>query len=312
MQDKTTMKSLRSLLMAAACAMAGLPAWGAIELQDSVTYLQGAQPSDKECAWEANMVSATLASARGAIVRGDKPAMPADTRLSLAVVSLGLIHKTSKSDYLVVIRANIVRNGKLLASRDFQGNESYKNERPSCPALLEISTSFGQNVSDWATKTSLMPCGDDCVGIHPDEVIVTGAEIPATGPESLNDTVRDECAWPTAMVKRLVAAFNENDEPPPRAKLEARAIDIGKYPGRRLLLRVKEVHAVGGGGLSGPKWMSLTGELYDGKTLVASFDSYTSSGRGLTTCRSVDSLSDSTAEMIVNWLRSPSMGAQLR
>jgi len=90
------------------------------------------------------------------------------------------------------------------------------------------------------------------------------------------------------------------------------AADIETYPGRRLVLRVNNVHALAGGGLSGPKWMAMSGELREGKLLVANFESYSSSGRGHTTCRSVDSLSDSTTGMIVAWLRSPTLGAKLK
>jgi hypothetical protein len=129
-------------------------------------------------------------------------------------------------------------------------------------------------------------------------------------PEAINETVRVDCKWQTSMVNRLVTAFNEN-EPSPRAKLEARRIDIEKYTGRRLVLRVDQVHALGGGGYTGPKWMYMSGELLEGNVLVASFKSHSTSGRGLTTCRSLDSLNDSTTDMIVNWLNSPSMGAQL-
>lgn len=103
----------------------------------------------------------------------------------------------------------------------------------------------------------------------------------------------------------------DENEPRPRVKLEARRIDIEKYTGRRLVLRVDEVHAIGGGGYTGPKWMDMSGELLEGNLLVASFKSHSTSGRGLTTCRSHDSLSDSTTDMIVNWLNSPSIDAKL-
>lgn len=308
------MKSLRTYLIAALCALAGLPAWAdPVGLEESVAYLPGAQPDDKACAWEADLVAAAVAGSNGAIARADKPATPADTRLVLEIARLSVTRKPGKGgETLAVVRGNLVRNGKLLATRDFQNDESFKNDQPACSALKILGASLGKNVSSWVATTSLMECGEDCAGIHPEETIVIAAEILLGGPEAINDTVRDECRWPTAMVTRLVKAYGEIDDPAPRAKLEARAIDIEKYPGRRLVLRVKDIHALGGGGLTGPKWMAMAGELRDGNALVASFYSYTTSGRGLTTCRSVDSLSDSTADMIVKWLLSPSMNAQLK
>jgi hypothetical protein len=106
-------------------------------------------------------------------------------------------------------------------------------------------------------------------------------------------------------------AFNDED-PPPRAKLESRAIDIEKYPGRRLVLRVNTVHAVGGGGFSGPKWMNASGEMWDGKSQVASFVFNTHTMTGFTTCKAVNSMISDSASSIAQWLRSPSVGARIR
>ena len=312
MRKPISMKSLRRLLLVAACAVAGLPAWGAIEVAEGVDYLQGAQPGDATCAWEESMVSAVVARSKGAITLAGKAPAASGLKLALQVARLNLTPEAKKSEYSAIVRANVVRDGKLVATRDFQDDKSFKNGQPACDALRALGASFAESAADWATQTSFMECRDDCAGIHPDETIVVGAEVLAVSAGALNDTVRDECRWPTAMVSRLVKAFNESDEPPPRAKLESRPIDIDKYPGRRLVLRVSDVHALGGGGLSGPKWMAMTGELREGNILVANFSSYTQSGRGLTTCRSVDSLSDSTAEMIVKWLRSPTLDAKLK
>lgn len=307
------MKTLRGVLVAALGALAVHTAWGAVEIDERVAYLQAAQPDDRTCPWEADMVSSAVTRSKGFLVRAEKPQKePGAATLSLSVARLSLTRKTNKGEYLAVVRGDMVRNGKLIATHDFQDDKSFKNDQTPCEALRALGTSLGNEVSDWVAKTPLMECGDECAGIHPDETIVTGAEILLGAPDAINATVRDECGWPKGIVNRLLAAYNEIDEPPLRAKLEARSIDIENYPGRRLVLHVKEVHALGGGGFSGPKWMSLSGELREGKTLVASFDSFTTSGRGLTTCRSVDSLSDSSVDMIVDWLRNPRPGAQLK
>jgi len=307
-----SMKSLRRLLFVAACPLAGLPAWAAIEVAEGVDYLQGVQSDDLACTWEGSMVSSVVARSKGAITPAGRTSATTGLGLSLQVARLNLSRSTKESEYSAVVRANVIRDGKLVATRDFQDDKSFKNGQPACDALRALGVSLAESAADWATQTSFMECRDDCAGIHPDEIIVVGAEVLAVSAGALSETVRDECRWPTTMMSRLVKAFNESDEPSPRAKLESRPIDIDKYPGRRLVLRVSDVHALGGGGLSGPKWMAMTGELREGNILVANFSSYSQSGRGLTTCRSVDSLSDSTAEMIVKWLRSPTLDAKLK
>mgnify|MGYP003340564806 CR=1 FL=1 len=77
---------------------------------------------------------------------------------------------------------------------------------------------IGAQAAEWATKARWPVCGEGCTGLHPDEPIVIAAEVLLGKPDALNDTVRNECRWPTEMVKRLVTAYNEGD-PKPRAPL---------------------------------------------------------------------------------------------
>jgi len=303
------MKSLRGILVAAFCVLVALPASAAVEIVETVDYLPGAAPQE-ECNWEAGVVQSSVTKSRNFIAMAAPSSPASGQRLSLQVVQLKLSRAAKKSNYSVVLRANVADAGKLLATREFQEDASFDSGRPGCDTLRAIGASLGESVAGWVAQTQFMTCGVDCVGIHPDEPIVVGAEVLIGDADAINDTVRNECRFTTAMVGLLVKTFNEYD-PPPRAKLESRAIDIQQYSGRRLLLRVNNVHALGGGGWTGPKWMDMSGELWDGKTLVGNFVSHTSSGRGLTTCRSVDSLNESTADKIVEWLRSPTLGATL-
>ena len=254
------------------------------------------------------MVAAAITNSEGAITSAAKATAGTGPRLSLQVMAFS--REAKKSRYAMRIRADVTEDGKLLATRDFDGEGSFKDNQSACPALNKTGKSIGESAGEWMSQTHFMACHEGCSGIHPDETIIVGDTILIGADDAINSTVRDECHWPTAMVSRIVKAFNENEQPP-RAKLESRQIDIEKYAGRRLVLRVNNVHAVAGGGLSGPKWMNMSGELREGNALVASFQSHSTSGRGLTTCRSVDSLSDDTTEMIVKWLNSPSIDAKL-
>lgn len=305
------MKSLLGAwVLGVAALLAGAPARAAIELNEQVERLPGAT-AEEGCAWEAVVATATAAGSGGYIVPAKPTAASAGTSLDLQVVQLKLDRTAKGGDYAAVLRANVRRAGKLVGTRDFLEEDSYKNGKPPCDTLRAIGNALAVRVVDWATTARFMECRDDCTGIHPDETIVVGTQVMLGAADALNDTVRNDCRFQTAMVKELVKSYNEID-PAPRAKLEARAIDVAGYPGRRLLLRVNNVHALGGGGWTGPKWMDMSGELWDGKAMVGSFDSHTEWGGGFTTCRSVESLSGATIELIVEWLRGPSIGAKLR
>jgi hypothetical protein len=304
------MSKLRNILIAVACVLTSTSSWGAVQIEDKVVYLQGSQPDSSDCVWEPSIAAAAIANSEGAIIPAAKTSTATDTKLSIQVITFKFDSSSSKGRYTVRVRADVTEGGKLLATRDFDGDGSFKDKQAACSTLNDIGTSIGESAGEWMSQTHLMTCGEGCTGIHPDETIVVGAEVLLGNADAINDTVRNDCHFQTALVTRLVEAFNESDTPP-RAKLESRPIDIEKYTGRRLILRVDSVHAVGGGGFSGPKWMAMSGELREGNVLVGSFHSYTSSGRGLTTCRSVDSLSDSTAYMIIQWLGSPSIDAHL-
>ena len=177
--------------------------------------------------------------------------------------------------------------------------------------MRSLGVALGTGVASWAGTTRFMECGGGCDGIHPDEPIVVGAEALIAFADSINDTVRIECKLTSAFIADLLESFNEND-PPPRAKLEVRQIDVEKYSGRRLVLRLLNVHALAGGGYTGPKWMDTSGELWDGPSLVASFESHATGGVGLTTCKSARSLSENSAGKIAEWLRSPGLEAKLK
>ena len=303
------MLKLRRILLLIVFALAKSSSWGAVQIEERVNYLQGVQSDSPDCAWEASIVTAAIANSEGAITSAAKTTSGIGPKLSLQVMAFS--RDAKKSRYAIRIRADVTEDGKLLATRDFDGeSSSVKDQQSACPALNKTGTSIGESTAEWISQTRFMACRDNCTGIHPDETIVVGEEILIGNADAINDTVRNDCHWPTAMVSRIVKAFNEN-EPAPRANLESRHIDTQKYAGRRLVLRVNNIHALAGGGYSGPKWMDMSGELREGNLLVASFQSHSTSGRGLTTCRSLDSLSDDTTEMIVKWLNSPSIDAKL-
>jgi len=303
------MKSVRGILAVVIGVLASLQVRAAVEIADNVAYAPSATPVET-CAWEASMVSSAISNSKKNSAVANTSATVQVPQHTLEVTQLKVSKGTRKTEYSAVVRGNVFHEGKLLATRDFLERETLANEKSTCEALRAVGTAFGESIAEWVSQTRFMECRDECAGIHPDETIVVGAEVLLATVDSLNDTVRNSCRLPTAMISQLIAAHNDED-PPPRAKLESRAIDIEKYPGRRLVLRVDNVHAIGGYVSSGPKWMNMSGELWDGKSLVATFKSHSHTIGGITTCRAVNTLTDSTARMIADWLRSPSLGAKL-
>jgi hypothetical protein len=305
------MKSLRVFLVSLACAWLALPALAAVELDPRIGYRPGLASDDAACEWEPGIAAAARKRAEAAFLpAGAAPAEP-NRKLSLQVIRYELTRWEKKSQYLVGVRADVTEGGRLVATRDFQYHDSFRNEKPGCDTLKSIGASLGGEVGKWMQPASFMECGEGCTGIHPDEPIALGAEVEFTNPEAVKESIRNECRFPAKLVDQLLNDFNRIDYPPQRAKLVVQP-ELKDFKGRRLILRVHDVHALAGLSFTGPKWMTMSGELREGEVTVASFSTRVSTGRGgFTVCGTVDSLSDSTVWLIVQWLRGPTLGANL-
>ena len=86
--------------------------------------------------------------------------------------------------------------------------------------------------------------------------------------------------------------------------------------GRVLDLRIRDVHAPGGGAFSGPKWMTVTGVLRENGREVARFSAKRFSSGGVFggykgTCAIIGRCAQTIGKDIANWLQNPKNGAQL-
>lgn len=305
------MKSLRGVLVSLACAWLALPAFGAVELDPRVVYKPGLASDDAACEWEPGVAAAVRQKAGAALLAADAPPAVPVRKLSLQVIRYELTRWEKKSQYLVGVRADVTEGGKLVATRDFQYHDSFRNEKPGCDTLKYIGSYLGGEVGKWIQPASFMECGEACTGIHPDEPIALAAEVEFANPEGVKEAIRTECRFPAKLVDQLLVDFNGIDYPPQRAKLELRP-ELKDFKGRRLILRAHDVHALAGMSFTGPKWMTMSGELREGDVTVASFSTRVSTGRGgFTVCGTVDSLSSSTVWLIVQWLRGPTLNASL-
>ncbi|WP_445147034.1 hypothetical protein [Dyella sp. Tek66A03] len=117
------------------------------------------------------------------------------------------------------------------------------------------------------------------------------------------DDVRQKCDW-NAKLSENIAHFAEGGA-------TVTDTDVSRLSGKVLTMRITQVHAIGGGGLTGPKWAAVHGELHDGSKLVGSFDAHQHTSVGLTTCGSLNHLGKELGEDIADWLKTPTLDAKL-
>ena len=130
--------------------------------------------------------------------------------------------------------------------------------------------------------------------------IAANAPVPAA--------VRDQCQLQSKVPEFIQQAAGSSVE------LVDGALDRKK--GRVLELEITEVHAPGGGGFSGPKWMSVKGELYDKGKQIGSFRAkrYSTGGafagfKG--TCSIIGRCTKAIGADVASWLGAPTPNAEL-
>ena len=132
--------------------------------------------------------------------------------------------------------------------------------------------------------------------------------IPFAANASVPAAVRDQCELQTKVPEFIAQSAGSSVE------LVDGALDRKK--GRVLALEITEVHAPGGGGFSGPKWMTVKGELYDKGKQIGSFRAkrYSTGGafggfKG--TCAIIGRCTKAVGGDIASWLSSPTQNAEL-
>jgi hypothetical protein len=117
----------------------------------------------------------------------------------------------------------------------------------------------------------------------------------------VTEAVRDQCGLQTSLPAALQAAATGVELVPPPAG------------GPRVLsLSITEVHALGGGPFSGPKWMVVAAELREGgHTYTARAKRVTSGAMPGGTCGQLQKVVRAIAGDLAAWLAQPSSGAEL-
>jgi len=128
--------------------------------------------------------------------------------------------------------------------------------------------------------------------------------IPFAKSAEVRQAVRDSCKLETK-VPGFIAQFGSD------------VVLVDQLGGGRVLeLAITQVHAPGGGGFSGPKWMTVTGTLREGGRAVGSFRAkrFTTGGvfagfKG--TCAIIGRTTKVIGSDIAAWLENPGMDSKL-
>jgi hypothetical protein len=118
------------------------------------------------------------------------------------------------------------------------------------------------------------------------------------------DDLRAKCEWNTHLSKYIVSYTKK--------LAVASTEDLSKMTGPTLSLVISDVHAVGGGGMSGPKWATITGELKkDGQVTGSFVAKRTTLGGSFSACGTIDDVGKVLAKDIAKWLKKPTMNAKI-
>ncbi len=137
-----------------------------------------------------------------------------------------------------------------------------------------------------------------------EDVVQVSSLIPYQSDDVANETVRKECNWNTTMPLYLA---KESDG---RVKVAEQNFDT--ITGKKLVLVATNLHTLGGGSWTGPKWLVLEGKMTEGGKLLGNFEVRRQTIRGsMRACGTLESLSEEITEDILKWLKKPSLNAKL-
>ena len=156
--------------------------------------------------------------------------------------------------------------------------------------------------------------------------LAAGALCLTTPPASAAESVKIQRSIPFASTAQVPAAVKEScqlqtklaDFISQSAGGSVQIVDgaLNRKLGRVLEMEITDVHAPGGGAFSGPKWMSVKGELFDRGRQIGSFRAkrYSTGGafggfKG--TCSIIGRCTKALGEDIARWLAAPSMNAEI-
>lgn len=137
-----------------------------------------------------------------------------------------------------------------------------------------------------------------------DDVVQVSSLVPYQSDSVANEAVRKECTWNSTMPRYMAK------ESGGRVTVSEQNLDT--VSGKKLTLVATNLHTIGGGGWTGPKWLVLSGKLMEGNKLLGDFEVRRQTIRGsFKACSTLESLSEEITEDILKWLKEPSLNAKL-
>lgn len=118
-----------------------------------------------------------------------------------------------------------------------------------------------------------------------------------------SDALRTQCNWNTQLSADLVKDTH--------GQVVATDQDLAMPTGATLHMTIINVHAIGGGHFSGPKWAVVKGELRNHGRLLGSFTARRETSRGFTACSSLNYVGKAIAADVADWLKAPVLDAHL-
>ena len=142
------------------------------------------------------------------------------------------------------------------------------------------------------------------VSARAEDVVQVSSVIPYQRDDVADETVRKECNWNTTMPRYLA---KESD-----GRVIVAENKSNTNTGKRLMLVSTNLHTLGGGGWTGPKWLVLEGKLMQGNKLLGNFEVRRQTiGGSFRACSTLESLSEEISDDILEWLKEPGLNAKL-
>ena len=142
------------------------------------------------------------------------------------------------------------------------------------------------------------------VSARAEDVVQVSSTIPYQSDDVANEDVRKECNWNTTMPRYLAEES--------KGRVIVAEKKSSTNTGKRLVLVATNLHTLGGGGWTGPKWLVLEGKLMDGDKLLGNFEVRRQTiGGSFRACSTLESLSEEISDDILEWLKEPSLNAKL-
>ncbi len=142
------------------------------------------------------------------------------------------------------------------------------------------------------------------VSARAEDVVQVSSLIPYQSDDVADETVRKECDWNTTMPRYLA------EESDGRVKVAEKNVDT--TTDKKLVLVATNLHTLGGGPWTGPKWLVLEGKLMQGDKLLGDFEARRQTISGsYRACSTLESLSEEISDDILEWLKAPGLNAKL-